>query len=220
MPSFYFVGVGLLIIVVIAVFFTNLENYRQRKSNTSYEELIEKHELISEEWIYKFMNNTFFNSDTILNDSLCFFKVNILTSKHSSDLRKYISSSSLLSRADKKYLKSQLSNKIFIWDKNRLVNVWCLTPRDFFAINEIVSEKADTTDVAYAINAYSYVFEEIHGVGGQHRYSKPIFNRDKSFAVIEYQYYYSAFAAGSDILLYEKKGDKWILIDEKNLWIS
>ena len=105
-------------------------------------------------------------------------------------------------------MKSQFVSQTLLWDQNKLINVWCLTPKDLYKVQE-----NDTID-------YWENFRELFGNYGHHNYSKPIFNKDMTIVVIEHSGQGDWVWGSGDILLFRKENDEWILIKEYNLWIS
>jgi len=206
-PSLFVVGCGLAIVILIGVFVLNYDNYRKTNASYSYSDLIEKYPMIKEKEVYQFMNYALFGASNIDTDSLEFIKLNCISLKHSSDLKSFISSTSdsLLSRADKKIMRQQLSNEIYLWDKKALINVWCLTPKDFTKIN-----RSDTAD-------YWEEFRANFGNYGYHHYSMPVFNNDKNICIIEHSGQGGWLLGSREILLFKKVKGKWILLKEKEL---
>jgi len=209
-PNLYIIGAGLLIVVLIGFFLNGYDVYRKTNAGYSYDDLKNRNTVISKQEIYDFMNYTFFGADSAIDDRREFMKLNCFSFKHSSDLKKFINSQpdSILTSQDKKFMKSQLVNQTFLWDQDKLINVWCLTPKDLYKTQE-----NDTTD-------YWENFREHFGNYGRHNYSKPIFNKEKNIVVIEHREQGDWVWGSGDILLFRKKNGKWILIKELNLWIS
>jgi len=117
-PTLYIMGAGFLIIILIGLFVNGYGNYRKNKISYSYEDLKSKNTVISEQEIYDFMNYTIFEADSVINDRREFMKLNCFSLKHSSELKKFINSQpeTVLTIQDKKYMKSQIKNQIFLWD--------------------------------------------------------------------------------------------------------
>tara|TARA_B100000809_G_C15041680_1_gene495765 strand:+ start:592 stop:1260 length:669 start_codon:yes stop_codon:yes gene_type:complete len=209
-PNLYIVGGGFTIVMLIGLFMLNYDNYRKTNAGYSYQDLKEKYNVISENEVYSFMNSTFFKTDSIISDSMEFTKVKCFSKKHSSELKSFIKSTNdtFLSSSEKKYMKNQLINEVYLWDNERFVNVCYLTPKDMYKIN-----LSDTTD---------YWEECIVNFGnyGHHNYSKPIFNKKKTVCIIEHSGQGGWLFGSGDILLFKKINGNWVLIHEENLWIS
>ncbi len=209
-PSLFIVGGGLAIVILIGVFVLDYDNYRKTNAGYSYSDLKEKYPVIKDTETYEFMNYAFFGASNIITDSLEFIKLDCFSLKHSSDLKSFISSANdrLLSREDKISMRQQLSNEVYLWDNKKLINTWCLTPKDFAKMNH-----SDTTD-------YWEEFRKHFGKYGYHHYSKPIFNKDKNVCIIEHSGQGGWLFGSGEILLFKKVKGKWKLLKEDNLWIS
>lgn len=199
MPNLYITGAGLLIIVLVAFFIYGYDNHRKRVSKYSYDDFKSRYTVISEPAVYDFMNYTLFKADTAFANRREFIKLNCFSIKHSSDLKKFINSqsSTILSFQDKKQLKSQIDKQTFLWDQSKLINVWCLTPKDLYQAGE-----NETID--YWVN-----FRQLFGNYGHHHYSKPIFNKDKTVVVIKHSGQGDWLWGSSEILLFKKENGKW-----------
>jgi hypothetical protein len=98
--------------------------------------------------------------------------------------------------------------RVFLWDNQKLKNVWCLTPKDFAKI-----ERSDSTD-------YWEEFQANFGSYGRHNYSRPVFNQDKTLCVIEHSGQGNWLAGSGSVLLFKKLNGNWIKVKEELLWIS
>lgn len=208
--NLFIIGTGLLLVILIGLFLNSYDDYRKTNAGYSYDDLKNKYTVIYEQEIYEFMNYTLFGADSVIEDRREHIKLNCLSFKHSSSLKKFINSQTdtVLTSQDKKFMKSQLEYQTFLWDQGKLINVWCLTPKDFYK-----TEQNDTTD-------YWENFRENFGNYGRHNYSKPIFNKEKNIVVIEHSGQGDLLWGSGEILLFRKENDKWRLIKELNLWIS
>jgi hypothetical protein len=209
-PSLFIVGGGFTIVMLIGLFLLNYDNYRKNNASYSYLDLKEKYNVIKEKEVYSFMNSTFFKTDAIRSDSMEFTKIKCFSKKHSSELKSFIKSvnDTLLSSSEKKYMKNQLINEVYLWDNERVINVWCLTPKDRYPLN-----LSDTTD-------YWEEFSVSFGNYGHHNYSKPIFNKNNTTCIIEHSGQGDWIWGNGEILLFKKVNENWILVHEENLWIS
>ncbi|BDD06666.1 hypothetical protein [Aureibacter tunicatorum] len=206
--SIFSIGCGFIITVFLGMFIFDYNSFRKRYTGYSYDDLKSVSTVIDDVESYSFMNSN--ELDSVLLDSMQYLKVNCFTLKHSSDLDKFIKSLSdtVLNDKDKRYMRGQISNELLLWDNERLVNTWCLTPRDFAQIN-----RSDTVD-------YWEEFRANFGNYGHHHYSRPIFNHSKTLCVIEYSWQADWLAGSGGIQLYKKVNGKWQLLKEMNLWIS
>lgn len=208
--NLYIIGAGLFIVIIIGFFLNGYDDYRKTNAGYSYDELKNKYTVISEQEIYDFMNYTLFGADSVIDDRREFMKLICISFTHSSDLKKFINSQpdTVLTGQDKKIMTAQLEYQTFLWDQDKLINVWCLTPKDLYKIQE-----NDTID-------YWENFREHFGNYGRHKYSKPIFNKEKNIIVIEHSGQGDWLWGSGDILLFRKENGKWRLFKEQNLWIS
>ena len=208
--NLYIIGTGLFIVIIIGFFLNGYDDYRKTNTGYSYDELKNKYTVIFEQEIYDFMNYALFGADSVIYDRREFKKLNCFSFEHSTALKKFIKSLSdtVLTSHDKKFMNSQFEYQTLLWDQTKLINVWCLTPKDHYE-----TQKNDTTD--YWIN-----FREHFGNYGKHDYSKPIFNKEKNIVVIEHRGQDDWVWGRGEILLFRKENGKWRLIIEENLWIS
>lgn len=209
-PNLYIMGVGLLLVFLIGFFLNGYSNYRKTNTGYSYDDLKNKYTVISDPEIYNFMNYNLFGADSIIDDRGEFVKINCFSFKHSSDLKKFIGTQpdSVLTIQNQKFMKSQLQYQTLLWDQDKFINVWCLTPKELYKTQE-----NDTID-------YWENFRELFGKYGYHQYSKPIFNKDKSVLVIEHNGQGDWLLGSGTILLFRKENGKWKLLIEQDLWIS
>lgn len=203
-PNLYIIGPGLLTIVLLAFFMNGYDHYRKKNAGYSYDELKTRNIVISEQEIYDFMNYTLFGADSLIDDKRESMKLICFSLKHKPDIKRFIFSQpdTVLTTQDRKYMGSQCDSRIFLWDQNKLINVWCLTPKDLYEFNE-----NDTTD-------YWEHFEKLFGNHGYHRYSKPILNQEKNIAVIAHSGREGWLGGIEEILLFKKENGKWKLVKE------
>jgi len=208
-PNLFIVGCGFVIVILISLYGLNYINYSRSMAGYSYLDLEEKYPVIKGDEIYDFMNQALFECDTILTDSMEFIKLNCFSLKQGPEIKSFINSQNdnLINKADKNFMKKQLSNNIYLWDNKKFKNVWCLTPKNLYKMNS-----SDTVD-------YWKEFKSNFGPCGHHHYSKPVFNETSNLCVIEHRGQNGRFAGLDEILLYKKVNGKWILIAEKNLWM-
>ena len=151
----------------------------------------------------------FLGKGVILPDSMK-WNINCLTIPHNQTLKSFIKNvdDELITQTDKNFMKRQLNTMICLWNEEMLNSARCLCPKDYYKVGQ-----NDTIDywVKYRVN---------FGHGGDHRFSKPIFNSDRSLAVIEYENYFDLLAASNNIILYKKENGKWILVKWQNIWTS
>lgn len=201
-------GAGLLIAALIGIFV--FRYYNDVKSNVlySYDELKSRNIVISDQEIYDFMNIALLNGDSLRTDKREFLKLNCFTITHDSYMAKFISSQAdtVLTAQDKTFMKSQITNQKYLWDKDKLVNVWCITPQD---ISKIKKDKA-----------YWENFRKQFGKYGHHYYSIPIFSKDRNTVIIEHSGSGDWLLGSGSISIYKKINGNWQFIKSETLWIS
>ena len=209
--QFYIGASSLLIIFLCCLFLLNYENHRKIRASYSYADLRTQYQVIEDEIVYELINQVFL--DTKIVDSMKMWNINCFTFQHSYALKSFIKKTSddLISQTDKKIMRRQLNNTIYLWDNKKLNNARCLIPKDYYIVNQ--SNQNDSVD--YWVN-----FRANFGYGGNNSFSKPIFNSDKSLAVVEYIGAVDWVVATNDILLFRKENGKWVLVKQQNLWVS
>ena len=217
LKTFHFciIGSSFLIVVLSCLFLLNSDNYMKNQSIHSYEDLRsfvdlrEHYKMIEDEVVYDFLNQVFFDKGTVLPDTMK-WNLYCFTIPHSKELKSFITnlSNEFITKTNKDFIKSQLDTTRYLWDNKKLNNARCLSPKDYYEVRQNV-----TTD-------YWVKYRANFGYGGNHSFSKPIFNSDRNLVVIEYTSYFDLHAASNDILLYKKENEKWILVKHQNIWIS
>ena len=183
-------------------------NYNSQEKKT-YSDLINSKRLIKQNETYDFMNEIFCK-DSASVDSLQFTKIICSSIGHSKELGKFINeiSDTILSNSDKKFMKDQLIKTSLIWDKSKLKNFWVLAPSDLNKIDDSGN------------NDYWEEFRKLYGNYGRHKFSKPIFNKNFTVAIIEHIGQGDWLLGSGEIIVYIKINEKWTFYFEKNLWIS
>ena len=206
---FFVFASSLLIVVFSSLFLLNIENYRIKRAFYSYVDLREQYNMVEDEVVYELLNQVFLGKGVVLPDSMK-WNINCFTIPHSQTLKSFITnvSDELLSQTDKISMKRQLNTTIFLWNDEKLNNARCLCPKDYYEVGQ-----NDSID-------YWVKYRASFGHGGDHHFSKPIFNSDRSLAVIEYENYFDWLAASNNIILYKKENGKWILVKWQNIWVS
>ena len=199
-----FVGIGFILILGLII---PALNYKLIDSNRhNYTELKNYFPLIEDQNIYNFMNQLIKNNPI---DSLHYRKMRCFTISLDEDSKKVINkiSEKYLNKEDKKFILSQISNKRFLWDKNRLSNYWLLSQ---VVIDSLHNEKED----------FWKAFKKEYGFYGLHSFSKPLFNNNKDIVVIEHSGSGGGTLGSGSILIYKKVDNSWVLIENYRLWIS
>ena len=198
----------LLITFLCCLFFLNYENHRKIRASYSYSDLQTQYCVIEDENAYELIQQVFLDTSTI--DSMQMQNINCFTLQHSYALKSFIKNTSddLISQTDKKIMRQQLNNTIYLWNNEKLKNARCLISKDYYKLNQ-----NDSID-------YWVKFRANFGYGGDSSFSNPIFNKDKSLAVMEFIGQGDWLVATNDILLFRKENGKWILVKQQNLWVS
>lgn len=116
--------------------------------------------------------------------------------------------SDFIDRDDILFLYSQMTCKPFLWDQKRLSNVRCISNKefeDFFNSFDITSKED--------ISKLSKDFKNKFGDKRCEKYSKPIFNLKKTFALISHSTNF-----GGEILYFKKENGKWRLLGSEEAW--
>ncbi len=202
-------GAGVLIVMMIAIIIFDYSIKNMHKSHLPYSELKQNYKLIEDDATYEFMNEIL-HVDSILLDSMEYTKIVCFSIGHSKDLKEFIKDlpDSIIDRSDKRYMINQLYPESLLWDNSKLKNCWILTPHDL--------NKISTSDVF----DYWEEFRRIYGKYGEHSYSKPIFNKNKTVVVLEHIVQGDVLWGSDDIIAFIKKKGKWILLKNQNLWVS
>ncbi|ASB50282.1 hypothetical protein CDL62_15300 [Alkalitalea saponilacus] len=193
----------------IALYMLDYNKQIKDTASLTYSELKISHNLIEEDIVYEFMNETF-SSDSCLIDSFEYKKILCFTIGHSKEIIRFINEldDSIINSSEKKHMIGKISGESFLWDNSKLRNFWVLTPNDLNKIHNSVN-----TD-------YWDEFQRTFGNYGKHQYSKPIFNSSYSFAVIEHSGQGGWELGSGEIMAFVKIRGKWTFYSKKSLWIS
>ncbi|MFB9095434.1 MULTISPECIES: hypothetical protein [Flavobacterium] len=166
-------------------------------------------EVISENEVYKFLNEIYSENASIENDSLKFRKLMCFSIPHSETLVNLIDElpDSIVNIENKIHLKNQICTKTKLWDKDQLKKCWVLTPSDLKKIEE--TENDD----------YWENYRKLFG-SGKSSNSIPIFNKSKTVAIIQIESQGDYLLGHESIIVYLRKNGKWKFYKEELLWIS
>jgi len=174
--------------------------------------------IITENDIYELVNQTIFpTNEKKIADSLCQKIVQKTRTYYGHiDLKrltqfypKYIKQDDIL------FMYSQLSCNEFYWKSDNLKNAICLTDDELHKI--FARQKGDTTNNS---SDKWKTFRQKYGLYGLHSYSKPIFNKQKDFALIETSGSGGEGLGSGNLLIFQKINSKWKLIESIELWIT
>jgi len=200
---------GFLIVLPIAFFMSNYDNYNNRIRTGNFEELSQKYKVIKGDEIYEFMN-FLFHKDSSTSELQENEKVFCLAAGHSKDIKNAIKelSDKLATQKDINHMLDQIHSETMLWDSTMLNSVWLLKPSDLAKIN-----RSDTTD-------YWEEYRRLFGNGGKHYYSTPIFNQEKNLVLIEHSGSGGWELGSGGILVFEKVNNEWRYLKKISLWIS
>ena len=210
MPSLYTVGLGVVLVIFLGVYFYGYDGFWKRSVAYEYVDLIEHNEVVCGEHIYNFMNECLFAEESIEDNLRLFTKLKCFSLKHSSALERFFveAAPSVLTIEEKSYMKKQLGVTLKLWDQSLLPSAWCLTPKELYKI-----QKNDTLD-------YWTAFREFCGNGGLHEFSIPVFSEDKKTVVIEHSGQGGLLLGSGEILVFKNRNGVWRLVLTYPLWIS
>lgn len=176
----------------------------------SYDELIETNQVITDNEVYDLMNELLSSKDSVKKDSMKYMKISVFPLKHSKALRSFIIDleDTIVTQKDKEYMLQYFSTKTKLWDEKQLRNIWCIKP----------SELAELGG-NYTLD-YWQAYRKKFGDYGKHSYSKPIFNKDRTVAVIEHSGGGGWLLGSGAIWCFTKVDRSWRLTFKQTLWIS
>ncbi|CAM3989960.1 DUF4829 domain-containing protein [Flavobacterium jumunjinense] len=206
LTNIFIISLGFFIIVI----FTNhIYKFTHNYIYSSYAELKLNKEVISENEVYKFLNEIYSENASIENDSLKFRKLMCFSIPHSETLVNLIDElpDSIVNIENKIHLKNQICTKTKLWDKDQLKKCWVLTPSDLKKIEE--TENDD----------YWENYRKLFG-SGKSSNSIPIFNKSKTVAIIQIESQGDYLLGHESIIVYLRKNGKWKFYKEELLWIS
>lgn len=194
---------------IIIVFTNHIYRFTHNYINSSYNELKQNRDIISNNEIYDFLNEIYSDNDSLEKDSLELRKLMCFSIPHSEIFVNLIDElpDSIVDIEDKMHLKSQICTKTKLWDKDRLKDCWVLTPSDLKKIEEIDD------------NNYWENYRKLFG-SGKNSNSIPIFNKSKTVAIIQIEGQGDYLLGFEAIIVYLKIDGKWKYYAKKQLWIS
>ncbi len=202
----FITGCGFVLVIFLAFYMLTYDENR----NTPYEELKTHYPIAKDNFVYDFMNHAVMNSDSLINDSLSHTKLICISLGHEKKIRSFLKSfiGKEIERDDFKFMSNQFSNEKFLWNKERLLNCWTITPDELNIIR-----KNDSVD-------FWEEFEREYGYNGKHLYSIPIYNKSKTFVIIEHNMQGHWFWGVHELLAYKKVNGVWVIVDTRILSIS
>lgn len=200
--------------ICIIVFVNHIYKYTYNYINGSYTVLKNSSKVISDNDIYNFMNEIYSNDniENVTKDSLKLMKLMCFSIPHEDAFIYLIDElpDTIVNVENKEYLKNQLDKKTKLWDKTKLKGCWVLTPSDLKKVDQL--EKSNGKD-------YWTNYKALYG-NGNYRCSIPIFDKNKSVAIIHVERSGGYLLADGSIYVYLKRNGRWVYYTQSLLWIS
>jgi len=172
--------------------------------------------IITDNDIYELLRQTIFpttakllpDSDKTLIQQVTYANIDMDYRTLTEHYKEYIDKSDVL------FLFSQMTSEPFYWNQKKMCNVTCITTK---ALKDIfyIPDNTPGDSIRKILNNCRQKMKTKYGHSFCEVYSKPIFNRNKTFAVMTL---HSGFYG--DILFFRKKNNKWVLIERQGTWIS
>ncbi|WP_133607226.1 zinc ribbon domain-containing protein [Flavobacterium cheniae] len=200
--------------IAIVAFANHIYKYTHNYINGSYTVLKNSRKVISDNDIYNFMNEIYSNEsiENVTKDSLKFRKLMCFSIPHGDSFINLIDElpDTIVNVENKEYLINQLDKKTKLWDKTKLKGFWVLTPSDLKKVDQL--EKSNGKD-------YWTNYKTLYGKGNS-SCSIPIFDKNKSVAIIHVERSADYLLANSSIYVYLKRNGRWEYYTQSLLWIS
>jgi hypothetical protein len=119
-----------------------------------------------------------------------------------------------IGREDVLFLYSQITCESYFWNEKKLKNVKCV-PTNEFKEYYLAPNNLPKQFVKSYFKFKRKKFKQKYKNRYIEIYSKPIFNKAKTLAIIEHEQNFYG-----DLLIFKKINNKWKKIAEHNLWIS
>ena len=173
--------------------------------------------IISDNDVYDLLKQTIFplttkllpDSNKTLLQQVTFANINLSFKTLTKYYYEFIDNSDVL------FLYSQMTNKPYYWNENKMCNIKCISTKELEKIFYI----PDNTHRDSIKETLKRCREKLKAKYGRHSsfevYSKPIFNRDKTFAIMTLHN-----SLYGEIMFFRKKNNKWTLINRQRTWIS
>ncbi len=171
--------------------------------------------IITDNDIYDLLRQTIFpttakslpDSNKTLIQQVTFANIDLDFNTLSEDYKKIIDKSDVL------FLFSQMTNKPYYWNEKKMCNVKCVSTKELKEIYYI-PENTPRDSIKTVLSRCRKKLKTIYGHSFFEVYSKPLFNRDKTFAIVTLHggYY-------GNIMFFRKENNKWTLIKRQGTWI-
>lgn len=206
--SFSLIGAAFLVLIVAAVFvYGNF--WESRLDDEAFEvHMYRRYEVIDDKVAYDFL--TAIKSEIEHGETVPHLQIN--TRKFHSDVNAFIRSvdESILPSSKRKELLEGIVFKTWLWDSEKLPKYNCLTPREISEIHsawEQVVSQIENELPAELPNSF-------------HQFSKPVFDTEGKYALIQHYNFCGPLCAKEEIVLYLNNQGTWERVKEYVLWVS
>ena len=172
--------------------------------------------IITDNDIYDLLRQTIFptttkslpDSDKTLIQQVTFANIDMDFNTLKVDYKEFIDKSDIL------FLFSQMTSKPYYWNEKKMCNVKCISTKELEEIYYI-ADNTHGDSIRTLLNRCREKMKAKYGHNFCQVYSKPIFNRNKTFAIMTlHSGYYG------NIMFFRKENNKWTLIKRLGTWIS
>lgn len=206
--NFPLIGAAFLVLIAAAVFvYGNF--WESRLDDEAFEvHMYARFEVIDDKVAYDFLMEI--KPEIAESETLPHLQIN--TRKFHSDVDAFLRSvdESILPSSKLKELLERIVFKTWLWDSEKLPKYNCLTPREISEIHsaweEVVSQIENELP-AELPNSF-------------HQFSKPVFDTERKYALIQHYYFCGPLCAKEEIVLYVNKQGSWERVKEYLLWVS
>jgi hypothetical protein len=119
-----------------------------------------------------------------------------------------------IDKNDVLFLFSQLSCESYFWNESKIKNVKCISTEELKDI-WYISKNTPKDSIRNILKNRRKIFKQKYKREFIEQYSKPIFNKEKTFAIIEHNSSY-----WGELIFFKKSNNKWKVIAIKDTWIS
>jgi hypothetical protein len=170
--------------------------------------------IITDNDIYDLLGQTIFptttkslpDSDKTLIQQVTFTNIDLDFKTLTEEYKEFIDKSDLL------FLFSQMTSRPYYWNEKKMYNVKCISTKELKEVFYI-PDKTPLDSIKKVLKRCRKKMEAKYGHNYFDVYSKPLFNRDKTFAVMTLQ-----FSNGGFIMFFRKENNKWTLIKREGTW--
>jgi len=172
--------------------------------------------IITNKDIYDLLRQTIFpttakslpDSDKTPIQQVTFTNVDLDFETLTEDYKEFIDKSDLL------FLFSQMTSEPYYWNEKKMCNIKCISTKELKEIY-YVPNNTPIDSIKKVLNRCRKKMKAKYGHNFCEVYSRPIFNRNKTFAIMTlHSGYYG------DIMFFRKENNKWVLIKRQGTWNS